>query len=179
MRELRADKSATVDLEIIAHEPDRLRMEVTGPFGAHVASIAVRGEKAQLILSPEKRYVVASASSGVFLRTISIPLFPNELMSVLFDRSLAHQPSPAPRSERAWACKTDAGRRLSSCVDVVNKISIDSIELTPGERRIRIETPEAKVEVILEEATAKVESGDRAFNLEPPEGFKQEVIEDP
>lgn len=168
VRHLRTGKENIISLDAIAREPSQLRLEVTGPFSVHLASIVLNGDEVRYILTREKRFVSTSATSAAFVRLIPIRISPTALLAVLFDREL-------PAAE--WKCVRDpATRLLSTCAHLYQDVQLKWLERTGLKRRLAVLAQDAEVEMVLDEAKSKVELNEKTFELMPPRGFKQEKL---
>jgi hypothetical protein len=170
VKDLKKSKSGSLDLEIIAHEPSQLRMEIMGSFGVHVASVAMNGEKVQVLLTREKKFVTAPANEEGLSRLLPLKISPPDLLRVLFDRSL-------PK----WKCqdtgpKNGGGERNCTNGDGNGQVTVKWQKQGEGRRRIQIGSAEAKADMVLQEAKAKVEVKDSAFELHAPSGFVSETL---
>jgi hypothetical protein len=166
VRNLVSGQSATLSLDVIAREPNRLRMEIIGAFGVHVASVALNDGQVRYSLSQEKRFIVAPANSEALTGLVPVRLSPVTLLAILFDRNL-------PSSE--WSCRMDRETGLAkSCEHRREAVSVNWIQREGLSRRLKIGAAEATIEMVLDEARSKVESGDAAFVLSPPSGYRVE-----
>jgi hypothetical protein len=169
VRDLKKSKSGTLDLEIVAHEPAQLRMEIIGSFGVHVASIAMNGDTVQVLLTREKRFVTAPANEDALSRLIPLKISPPDLLRVLFDRDL-------PK----WKCQDVTLKNGSAERDCTNgnpsPVMIKWQGQGEGRRRIQIGSAEAKADMVLQEAKAKVELTGDSFVLQAPSGFASETL---
>jgi hypothetical protein len=159
-------QSATLSVDVLAQEPSRLRMELMGSFGVHVASIAMRGRQVSYSLTQQKRFIVASADESSVSQVVPVKISPKVLLSVLFEREL-----PKPD----WKCEIDPSSGLrKSCVHEGEKIFIQWVGREGRSRKLNIDAADARIDLVLEEARSKVEASDGAFVLAPPEGYRVE-----
>ncbi len=165
-RNLVTGKSGVLDIEIIAREPNQLRMEITGSFSTPIASIAMNGSEVRYILSQEKRFVSAPAGADTFSRLVPVHIPPAALLAVLFDRDL-------PAGD--WTCDRDAATHLVSfCAYKTEDVGVKWLERNGRNRRLKILSKDAEIELVLDEAKSKVEPGPNVFTLTPPDGYKRE-----
>jgi hypothetical protein len=166
VKNLKNGKSVTLDLDIVAQEPDRLRIEALGPFSTHVASIASRGDDVRLSLTREKKFIEAPADRHALARVLPVRVTPADLLSLLFERPIEANNSgwkcdrsskPAPE----WSCQSGTAFIVRQPDD-------------EGRRRFHFTTPESEMELVITEARAETPPGDSAYTLEPPHGFKIE-----
>lgn len=166
VRNLQTGKSGTLNLEIVAHEPSQMRMEVTGALAAYVASFALNGNQVQYILAQQKKFVTAPTSPYALRDLVPISISPRDLVRLLFDR-------PMPESE--WKCETGPGNLPLSCEHRVEPVRFHWEERGENTRRLKIESTSAEMTMVIDEAKSKVELKPGTFELTPPAGYKQET----
>jgi len=168
VRDLRSAREDIINLDIIAREPSYLRMEITGAFGVHVASIALNENSVSYILTREKKFITAPADSRAIARLVPVRISPSELLALLFDRDL---------SRMNWTCAADpATGRFTKCEETQQKVIVSWLAREGRKRRFAISAPGVEIDMILDEAKSKVEAGPGAFELSPPEGFSHEKL---
>ena len=72
----RNGKSGTLDLDLIAKEPQALRIEAASSFGIPVASVAMSGGRIEVLLPQEKRFITSPADRGSLSRLIPVHISP-------------------------------------------------------------------------------------------------------
>ena len=168
VRNLRTGREDILNLDVIAREPSRLRLEVTGAFGVHVASIALNGGEVRYVLTQEKKFVSAPVGSDAFERLVPVRISPSALLEILFDREL---------DSSQWICsRQSGGQLLSSCKHRQQNVLIKWMERKGRMRRLAITARDAEIELVIDEAKSKVEPNERAFELTAPEGFRTERL---
>lgn len=166
IRDMKNGKNSLLDLDILAKEPSQLRMEITGSFGVHVASVALNGGEVRCILTQQKRYVEAPAGVDSFEHLIPVHVPPAALLAILFERRL---------SDSEWKCVRDRASGLaSSCEHRGEGLVVTWVERQGHNRRLKISAHDAEIEMVLDEAKSKVELTPSAFVLAPPKGYKIE-----
>ena len=147
-----------------------MRMDITGTFGIAVATIVLNGKEVRYLLPKEKRFVIAPSGSDALGRLIPLRISPQVLLAILFDRRL-------PAAD--WVC-TDGLEKVPAayeeCKNRREAIFVKWIDRNGGSRRLKIGTPEAEAEVVLDEVKSKVEVGPDTFKLNSPTGYKQETL---
>jgi hypothetical protein len=166
VKNLKTLKSVTLDLDMVAQEPDRLRIEALGPFSLHVASIASRGDDVRIALTREKKFIEAPADRYALSRVVPVRMAPSDLLALLFDRPLEADNSgwkcdraskPAPE----WICQSGTATVARQTDD-------------EGRRRFQFTAPDSEMDLVITEAHAETPPGDTSYTLEPPPGFKVE-----
>lgn len=168
VRNLRTGDESVLDLDVIAKEPSWLRMEITGPFGVHLASIALTSGEVRYVLSQEKRFVVTPAGSDAFARLVPVRISPTALLALLFDRGL-------PGVE--WRCDSGPKNQLATqCRHLRENVMVQWMERSELSRRIKIFAREAEIEMVINQAKSKVDMKPESFKLQAPNGFKVERL---
>lgn len=166
VKNLKTEKSVTLDLDMVAQEPDRLRIEALGPFSTHVASVASRGNEVRILLTREKKFIQAPADRYALARIVPVRVAPSDLLAILFDRPLEENNSgwvcdrkskPAPE----WSCQSGTATVLRQTDD-------------EGRRRFIFSAPDSEMDLVMTEAHSETPAGDSAYTLSPPAGFKIE-----
>ena len=165
------NQSTTVDLQIVAREPNALRIDVTGPMGLHLASMAANETGVRILLPREKKFLATAKGtdpSRAHAPALPGQVTPNELLAILFDRPLEREPG--------WMCSRGGSEIVFSCFDDARNARVIRRASDNGERRFELSDRSSKAELVLYEAKAKVEPVAKTFELQAPAGFKQETI---
>ncbi|MES2856254.1 MAG: hypothetical protein V4692_10350, partial [Bdellovibrionota bacterium] len=144
-------QSSTIDLQIVAREPKSLRVDANGPFGIHLLSMAVKGERVQILLPREKKFLEGDGvGSERSTRMLTLPgkVTPNELLSILFERPLDELPG--------WKCSRGGGEIVYSCFDESRLARVIQRPVENDTRRFEFSEPNSKAELVLTEAKAEV-----------------------
>jgi len=168
VRNWKTGKNGVLTVDILAREPGQLRMEITGSFGVHIASVALNGSEVSTILTQEKRFVSASSGEDALVRLVPVRIPPNALLAILFERELP---------ENDWKCDRISESKLSAfCAHRSGDVAVKWLERNGLSRRLKISAKEADIEMVIDEAKSKVELNDEAFRLSAPNGYKQERV---
>ncbi len=168
VRNWKTGKNAVLMVDILAREPAQLRMEITGSFGVHIASVALNGGEVNTVLTQEKRFVSAPSGESALVRLVPVRIPPNALLAVLFEREL---------SEADWKCDRIPDSKLPAfCAHRSGDVAVKWLERNGRNRRLKISAKEADIEMVIDEAKSKVEFNDDAFRLTAPNGYKQERV---
>jgi hypothetical protein len=155
-------KSGTFEIEILAEEPARLRLEATGPFGMSVASLSANEKEAVFLLPREKKFLRDAPDSDRISALVPVRLAPQELLAILFDREQLHG---------AWKCVNDAQGQLLKCAKSHPSISFTVDRPKEFTRKINVSTLTSEAQILLIESKANVEFTDKTFNLIPPADY--------
>ena len=164
VKNLKSGKSVTLDLDIVAKEPDRLRIEALGPFSTHVASIATKENVVWIALTRDKKFIESPSDRYALARVLPVRASPADLLALLFDR-------PLESNNSGWQCEHSKTIEWS-CQSGTASISRQSDE--DGRRNFQFIAPEAEMSLVITEAHADVPAGDSAYNLLAPSGYKIE-----
>jgi hypothetical protein len=168
VRNWRTGKNGILDLDILAKEPSQLRLEISGSFGVHVASIVLNGGEVSAVLNQEKKFIRSPASEGALIRLVPVKIPPAALLAVLFER-------PLPESD--WKCDHGPDSPLSIfCLHQSGEVGIKWIERNGLNRRLKISSKEADIELVIDQAKSKVEWNNDTFKLKKPDGYTEERV---
>lgn len=156
-----------LDLEIVAKEPAQLRLEATGTLGVSLASFVLNGDEVRYILTRQRRFVTAPAAKGSLRELVPLSLSPRTFMRLLFDRSL-------PESD--WKCENGADGKPVVCANRDDALTVRWEERGQHNRRMKIESSAAEVQMVIDEAKSKVELKPEVFKLNAPPGFHHETV---
>ena len=172
LRDLKKNKSGTLDLDLIAKEPSALRIEATGTMGIPVASVAMSGGEIEILLPQEKKFISSPADRGSLSRLIPVRISPDSLLAVLFDRPLDR--------EKEWKCERGGDRSAAQWTCKTADETVIEREADDGDaRKFRFSSPTAEMRLSITEAKAKVQATSGLFDLEAPTGYKIETRRTP
>lgn len=163
----KSGKGATLTLEIVAQEPSKMRMEVTGSFGVQLASVAMNDERVTYVLPREKRFVSAPSDSDALIGLIPIRIPPQSLLNLLFDR---------PLSPREWKCQKNESSGEQRCSHHSDSLVVSWKKEADTRRRFKIGSTDADIDMVIQEAKSNVEIGPDIFQLSPPKGYRRQIV---
>lgn len=172
----RTKKTQSLDFEVVAVEPARLRLEATGAFGVAAASVVLNGDRLRILLPRQKRAIDARASESGLDQLIPLHLSPKVFLALLFDRKI---------DDENWRCESGAKAATSSDQSCESrdqdrgksrglKAKFTVRGVGSQTRKIALETREANVEMELREASSHVELNEATFQLDIPPDFRRE-----
>jgi len=150
-------KSQMVNLDLIAQQPSKLRLEVSATLGVSVATLALKDGVMAYMIPREKKFASGPARPAAFRNLIGIALAPADFMNLLFDR---------PLDPRVWVCSNERCRHDRQDLQIVWK------EREGARRLIEISSSKMAVTLRLTESSSKVEPRPEIFELTPPNGFQ-------
>ncbi|MBK9322191.1 MAG: hypothetical protein IPM97_04400 [Bdellovibrionaceae bacterium] len=164
VNDLKANKSHSLDIDILAQYPQNFRMEVSALLGAHVASFVLNGQEIKYTLIPQKKFFQGKASDASFLPIMNIPLHPINFMNVAYDR---------PLQGAGWICKNSSDGKVSECSQESRGIKVSWVGRTPeGQKKVLISGPTFEMRWLFRPPQTEVQFKDDTFRLEAPEEFK-------
>lgn len=164
VRDLKANKTHSVDIDILADYPERLRMEVSALMGMQVASLALNQEDIQYVVYTQKKSFSGKANEGSFMPLMNIPLHPRNFMSVAFD---------TPITGPGWACMNGSDNLVSECSQAARKIKVQWSDRTAeGQKKVLIAGPTFEMRWLFRPPKTEVQFKDDTFRLEAPAEFK-------
>lgn len=164
VRDLKANKSHTVDIEIQGDYPEKLRMEVKAFMGTAIASLALNQEDIRYTIYPQKKFFEGHASEGSFMPLMNIPLHPRNFMSIAYD---------TPMRGTGWTCSKGPDNLLAECNQASKGIKVQWQERTPeGQKKVLITGPTFEMRWLFKPPQTEVQFKDETFVLAPPPEFK-------
>lgn len=168
VEDLRQDKTHSLNLDVIAENPTRMRMEITGTLGVNVASVVVLNDLVKYSLHTQKKYLEGPTSDKSFMTFLKGSLDPRWFFAIFFD-----QPIP----DKSWICKTNAQTQLiESCLRLADKILIRWYERLGELKKVEITGADFKVNIEVTDFKTNVQNLDKAFQLKIPESYKRYKI---
>src|ERR1700692_2696527 len=82
--DVKADKSHTLDIDVLADRAGQMRLEVSALMGVQVASLVLNKDNIRYAIYGQKRYFEGKPSENSFLPLMNIPLHPYNFMSIIF-----------------------------------------------------------------------------------------------
>lgn len=164
VRDLRANKSQVVNLDVKALDLQNFRMDVTTSLGMHVFSLVNTSEKVEYIVVPEKKHFSGKSSPKALAPILSVPIDPRFLGYIFFERQIP---------DKNWSCDQDAEGKLSTCKDLRTKLTIAWEKSKEGARLIRITYPNVSVvQINIHDFSNALKNKEEILNLKVPSSFK-------
>jgi hypothetical protein len=164
IRDLKANKSHSLDIDILGNYPKNFRMEVSALMGVQVASLVLSGDEVRYVIYQQKKFYQGKASESSFLPLMNIPLHPVNFMSIAYD---------TPLRGAGWLCTRGADKMLSECHQDERGIKVQWSDRTPeGQKKVLINGPTFEMRWLFRPPQTEVQFKDETFRLEPPAEFK-------
>ncbi len=163
VRNKETDKRGIVNLKIKAIDGDKLRLDITSTIGTHIASLLLDGQSLQYFIVAEKKYVASKADKSALKDILMVPIEPQYLYNVLFDK---------PFLEKTWNCTSDEKGFMSTCQEKKSGIKIQWVLREGARRTVNIEHATASVQFNLFGFISDISNPDKAFVLNAPPAFR-------
>lgn len=154
-------KTFLVNVDFVAVQPSKMRMDITTPIGAHVASIALDGNTMTYVVPRKKTYYEGQATPQGFAKTLSFAFDPKLMMNVLFDK---------PVQQKGWICKSE-GELVSECSQ--NNLKITWANRKSAEKTVVIVHPQYQIELKFHNFDVPNKVKDGLFTIHQPAGFNK------
>jgi hypothetical protein len=160
-------RSGVVNLKVKAVDGEQLRLDVTSPIGTHLASILLSGDRLEYLNVADKTVYQSKASKDSLRDILKIPLEPQTLYSVLFDKAMAN---------KNWSCSSDKNGLIAECKDSKSGMDVVWVSREGAKRTIEIQHSSASIQMNLYDFNSKVSDPSKAFQLKVPSSFKVKKI---
>lgn len=164
VRDLKANKTHALDIDILANFPQNFRMEVSALMGVQVASLTLNNDEVSYALYHQKKYYHGKATEASFVSLMSIPLHPVNFMNIAFD---------SPMNGAGWICTRSADNVIAECNQTARSIKVTWSDRTPeGQKKVVISGPSFEMRWLFRPPQTEVQFKDETFRLEAPAEFK-------
>lgn len=159
VKDKRQAKTFIVNVDFIAVKPSKMRMDITTPVGAHVASITMNGNSMTYVVPQKKAYYQGQPTPQAFAKTLNFALDPKLIMNVLFDQ---------PVQQKGWICKNE-GEVVSECAQ--NNFKITWVNRRSKEKTVVISHSQYQIELKFHNFKVLGSMKDEIFTIKQPQGF--------
>jgi hypothetical protein len=173
IKDIKNNKSHQVGLDFIAHWPDAMRVDVSGPMGVALASLMVKKNEIQYALFRQKAFYEGRASDTALRSIFRLDLDARHLLNICFDK---------PILQKNWKCENDASGLVATCLRH-DGLQIRWTDRDGLKKRVTIANPEFEVQVVFKSYSTKVLNDNveeniekNPFRINPPEDFKRYKI---
>lgn len=164
IRDLKANKTQSVNIDVLAVRKDRARFEITALLGFQVASVVMTNNDMAYIIYPQKTFSYGKASEAAFSKLLNLPLHPMNLSNIAFE-----DPIQGP----GWRCFRDVNTGLiSSCENKERMLSVEWLERNKGSKKVLIKAPQFEMQWHFDPPQTDVQFKSETFSLKQPNGFK-------
>ncbi|MDG0814738.1 hypothetical protein [Bdellovibrio svalbardensis] len=163
IRNLKEQKTQSVNIDIMAIKNDRARLEITALLGFQVASLVMSPKEISYAIYPEKKFYYGRNSESAVARMIGLPLHPMNLTYIAFDE---------PVRGMGWKCYSDAIGLIARCENAQRAIRVEWKDRNEGQKKVVITAPQFEMQWLFKAPQTEVEFKSETFTLKQPEGFK-------
>jgi len=164
VRDLNANKTHSLDIDILGDYPKHFRMEISALMGVQVASLALNNNEVKYALYQQKKFYQGRASEASFMPLMNIPLHPLNFMNIAYE---------SPLLGAGWTCTRGLDKALSECNQAARAIKIQWSDRTPeGQKKVLISGPTFEMRWLFRPPQTEVQFKDETFRLEAPPEFK-------
>lgn len=164
VRDIKNNKSNTVDIEIAGDYPEKLRMDVKAFMGTQVASLALKGDDIRYAIYPQKKFFEGKANEGSFMPLMNVPLHPRNFLSIIYD---------VPMRGTGWVCSKGADGFIAECDQAAKGVKVQWTDRTSeGQKKVLITGPSFEMRWLFRPPQTEVQFKDETFTLEAPSEFK-------
>ncbi|QDK36275.1 hypothetical protein DOE51_01005 [Bdellovibrio sp. NC01] len=162
IRNLKEQKTQSVNIDIMAIKDQRARFEITALLGFQVASLVMSPQEISYAIYPEKKFYYGKSSESAVARMIGLPLHPMNLAYIAFDE---------PMRGVGWKCYAASGVLLR-CENPQRQINIEWKDREQGQKKVVITAPQFEMQWLFKAPQTEVQFKNETFTLKQPEGFK-------
>ena len=162
----RDGRQRTVWLDVIAQEPDRLRLDVTATLGTYVGTFVSSDGRFTWLSALEKRFVTGAADSAAARALLRLPIGPGDIIALLFDSPLG----------KSWSCSETSASGARRCENAGDQATVEISR--DGEARKLLIRPfeqalatQLRLEPSQMNGQSNGQSKDEPFVLVRPRGF--------
>lgn len=167
VRDLKSGRANKGSMDVIAHKPQQLRMEITGPFAIPLASFAMDQNKATCAVHTEKKYFSGAATPESLANVMKVEFNPKYFLNMFFDEPIA---------EKNWSCLQGSDKLVSKCERLSDKTSVEWKERSGERKRLVVLGNGFEIQILVKSFTTNVQAlssnGDNLFLIQPPSGYK-------
>ncbi|RYZ85088.1 MAG: hypothetical protein EOP06_16865 [Proteobacteria bacterium] len=164
VRDLKANKSHSLSIDVLADYPQNFRMEVSALMGVQVASLVLSDQNIKYVLYHQKRAYEGKATEASFLPLMNVPLHPVNFMNVALDK---------PMQGSGWSCARGADKMVSECQQEARGIKVQWSDRTvEGQKKVLITGPTFEMRWLFKPPQTDVQFKEQTFRLEAPAEFK-------
>ncbi len=164
VRDKTENKSFILNVDAKAQWQKKLRLDIMSPITGHVASLYMNERQVKYLLVPQKKFYVGTASDQILRPVLMVPLNPNWLYNIFFDR---------PIEEKNWSCTQDQQGRVEQCKNLAQKMTITWKDRAGERKTVLLDHSLGSLQMNFVTFAAKVSDPEKAFQLEAPKNFEK------
>lgn len=164
VRDKTTHKSFILNVDAKAQWQKNMRLDLVSPVAGHVASLYANDKQVQYLLVPQKKFYEGRASEQILKPVLAVPLNPNWLYNIFFDR---------PFAEKDWSCTQDPQGRVEKCQNAQKKITVTWKDRMGERKTVLVDHALGALQMNFVTFDAQVADAGKAFHLEAPKNFEK------
>lgn len=158
-------KTYTLVLEAIAIEPSRLRLDLTGPFGAPMGKLVMREDSIGILAPQQKKAYFGSVSENSFRPLFPLNLHPRDLLQFILGE--------APKN---WRCESKS-ETLEVCHDPLDQLILERDPTKDGrQKKWSVASSDFSMTVLPLNIQTNVQVKPDTFSLPIPQGYSKHKL---
>lgn len=157
-------KSGYVQVSVNAKWKDKLRLDVTSSVGGHLSSALIKDNSFEILDMKKRKFFSGRLSESSLKRLVSLPINPEILFNVLFDR---------PITSQGWKCEFGVSGYIKSCEKQSENLKIHWKNRKVKRKLIIISHPKSIVKINFTDFSHQLEERLNLFTLKVPKSFKR------
>lgn len=162
IKDLKNDKTHTVDIEVFKNGDQMLRLEISAMMGVSVASVVIHHEDIGYSLNRQSQFFKGKVAVDSFQYLMNIPLHPYALIAVIEQKNL---------KQFGWQCTLQNGV-VDECLFPKQNLTVKYLKIDPEKSKVQIYGPQFEMNWLLSRSTTKVQNLTELFRIKAPDGFK-------
>lgn len=162
VKDLKNNKTNIVSADFAAIKFDKMRSDITGPFGVSVATMILNKSKFLLSVHTQKKNYIGTANDQSLRTVLKAELNPKILYYLLFDDILP---------ENQWDCNIDERKLPIDCKMKNGDFFIKWSERNGEMKRIFISHQNIEIQIYVKNYSTKVQNEADIFEYQAPENY--------
>lgn len=164
IKDKKKNKNFIVKIESYLKYKDKMRIEVSSPFGDLVGVIVLNNKILEVALPQQKTYYKGKSRASALKPLLSISLDPQVFYAIYFDR---------PIENKNWSCTNDESGFIKECLNMKSKLKITWSARLGKKKTVFIKHRKIKVQLNIRDFSPILENEEKLFKLRVPKGYKK------
>ncbi len=164
IKDKKNNKNFIVRVEAYLKNQDKLRLEVSSPFGDLLGLVLLNGNKLEVLHAQKHIYYKGRASARALKPLLTIPLDPKIFYSIYLDR---------PMESKNWSCTNDDKGFLEQCKNLKSKLSIKWSGRINKKKLVHISHKKVNIQLNIRDFSPELKSEKPLFKVKVPKGYKK------
>lgn len=162
IKDKKNNKSGIVNIKIRAVDQEKLRLDVTSPLGAHLASVLILGDEIEFLNVEEKVLYRGPSGETALKKFLKVPIAAKDFYNILFDHKFV---------DKNWTCALDGKGFLKLCEDKKSGLNIAWVIREGLKRTIALDYSTASVQMNLYSFNKEIIDSEKVFQIKAPTQF--------